>query len=61
MRGSDIDPALLLKCGSQSVGMITTDGGGDPTIKTDSSPEKQSSKPLFDLITDCDIEVGIHF
>ena len=62
MQGNDVDQALLLKCGSESVGMISADSGGESTNETDDNTAKQSSKPLYDIIAECNVEVGVwHF
>ena len=57
MRGNDVDAALVLGYCGEQVGTITTDDGSNSTNDEDGSPAKQPCKSLYELVTDCDIEV----
>ena len=60
MQGNDVDPSILLKYCSENVDNIgNSRSGGESTNETGGSPAKQSRTTLFDIISDCNIEVGI--
>ena len=57
MRGNDVDAALVLGYSGEQVGTISTDDGSNSTSEEDGSPAKQPRKSLYELVTDCGIEV----